>query len=173
MHAGLVKVLLAGNARLLPGNLHFSAPNPASAGLASGALRVVAANTAWRGGVAAISSFGFGGSNAHVLLRCGAPAASACQAGHPAPHPGDACSSGATEIAGLGLGSGQGLAEPACAPGPGGAGGNAEAESATDQARQLPLASRTREGLERLAAAVTRAGTQLMLSYLCLSLRST
>ncbi|KAK9826409.1 hypothetical protein WJX81_000891 [Elliptochloris bilobata] len=68
--AGLIKLMLAGEAGLLPGNLHFRAPNPASAGLASGALKVVAQNTAWPGGVAAISSFGFGGSNAHVLLRC-------------------------------------------------------------------------------------------------------
>ena len=160
-HAGLVKVMLAGETRVLPGNLHFSAPNPASAGLASGALRVVATNTAWPGSVAAISSFGFGGSNAHVLLRCGAPAASACQAVHSAPHAGDACSSGATEVAGLGVGLILCLAEPARAPGAGGAPSDAGAGSAPDQALQLPLASRTREGLERLAAAVRQAGTQL------------
>ena len=172
MRAGLVKVMLAGEARLLPGNLHFSAPNPASAGLASGALRVVAANTAWPGGVAAISSFGFGGSNAHVLLRCGAPSGSACQAVHSAPHPGDACSGGATEVADLDLGVASGSAEPARAPGAGGAAGVAEAGSAADHARQLPLASRTREGLERLAAAVRRAGTQLMSSHFCFLLQS-
>lgn len=151
-HAGLVKVLLAGEARLLPGNLHFNAPNPASAGLASGALRVVAANTAWPGGVAALSSFGFGGSNAHVLLRCGGPADSACQAVHPVPHSGDACGSNAMEVA-----------EPACAFSAKNVAGSAEAGSAADQARSVPLASHTREGLERLAAAVRRAGTQLML----------
>ena len=153
--------MLAGEARVLPGNLHFSAPNPASAGLASGALRVVATNTAWPGGVAAISSFGFGSSNAHVLLRCGAPAASACQAVHPAPHAGDACSSGAAEVAGSGVGLGLGPAEHTRAPGAGGAAGEAGAGSGADQARQLPLASRTREGLDRLAAAVRQAGTQL------------
>ena len=69
--AGLIKVLLGAEAGALPANLHYAAPNPASAGLAGETLRVVAAPVAWPGGLAAVSSFGFGGSNAHVLLRCG------------------------------------------------------------------------------------------------------
>ena len=149
-------MVLAGEARTLPGNLHFSAPNPASAGLASGALRVVAANTAWPGGIAAISSFGFGGSNAHVLLCCGGPVGSACQAARPMAHPGGTCSSSAAEAA-----------EPACVSGTACAAGGAEAWSVVTPARQLPLASRTREGLERLAAAVRRAGMQLRFSRGC------
>ncbi len=135
--AGLIKVLLGAEAGALPANLHYATPNPASAGLAAGTLRVVAAPVAWPGGLAAVSSFGFGGSNAHVLLRCGRGAS------HPQPvaividdDHARAC----------------GPAETAAAPEPG---------AVLDEA--LPLAARTQEGLTRLAAAVTRAGAGRLL----------
>lgn len=53
----------------LPGNLHFSTPNPEIPALVDGRIKVVSKNTPWPGGYAAVNSFGFGGANVHVLLR--------------------------------------------------------------------------------------------------------
>ncbi|EOD64939.1 type I polyketide synthase, partial [Amycolatopsis vancoresmycina] len=67
---GLLKVVLAMTHRRLPPSLHFRAPNPH---IDFTGLRVVAAGTDWprysgtaRAGV---SAFGFGGTNAHVVLE--------------------------------------------------------------------------------------------------------
>ncbi|MEV5714916.1 SDR family NAD(P)-dependent oxidoreductase [Amycolatopsis mediterranei] len=67
---GLVKVVLAMTHRRLPPSLHFRAPNPH---IDFTGLRVVASGTDWpryagtaRAGV---SAFGFGGTNAHVVLE--------------------------------------------------------------------------------------------------------
>lgn len=54
---------------LLPGNLHFHSPNPFSEGLAKGTLSVVDSTRPWQGGLSAVNSFGFGGTNVHLLLR--------------------------------------------------------------------------------------------------------
>ena len=67
--AGIIKLCLAYEHGALPPNLHFGAPNPNCASLVNGTLSVVSgAPRAWTGGVAAISSFGFGGSNVHVVM---------------------------------------------------------------------------------------------------------
>lgn len=69
--AGLIKATLAVAHREVPRNLHFETPNPAIdfAGLG---LRVPVETTAWPSHsartVAGVNSFGFGGTNAHVLL---------------------------------------------------------------------------------------------------------
>ncbi|MEV7096703.1 beta-ketoacyl synthase N-terminal-like domain-containing protein [Amycolatopsis sp. NPDC051045] len=67
---GLLKVVLAMTHRRLPPSLHFRTPNPH---IDFSGLRVVAAGTDWprycgtaRAGV---SAFGFGGTNAHVVLE--------------------------------------------------------------------------------------------------------
>jgi len=67
---GLLKVVLAMTHRRLPPSLHFRAPNPH---IDFTGLRVVASGTEWprysgtaRAGV---SAFGFGGTNAHVVLE--------------------------------------------------------------------------------------------------------
>ena len=79
--AGLIKLALALTHRWIPASLHFQAPNPAI-DFAGSAMAVQAAGGAWPGGaerpVGGVSSFGFGGTNAHVLLQ----AAPATLSGH-------------------------------------------------------------------------------------------
>ncbi|MBE1494533.1 polyketide synthase 13 [Amycolatopsis lexingtonensis] len=70
--AGVIKVVLALVHGEVPPQLHFAAPNPHIAFEELG-LRVVREATPWprRGGraVAGVSAFGFGGTNAHVVLE--------------------------------------------------------------------------------------------------------
>ncbi len=73
--AGLIKTVLALQYNQIPGNLHFSTPNPH---IDLGAtLAVAAQSTAWptSTGVnnAGVSSFGFGGTNAHVVVSAAPP----------------------------------------------------------------------------------------------------
>ncbi|XP_066589497.1 fatty acid synthase [Prorops nasuta] len=65
----IAKVLIAMEAGLIPGNLHFKDPNPDIPALLDGRIQVVDKNLPWKGGLVAINSFGFGGANAHVILR--------------------------------------------------------------------------------------------------------
>lgn len=65
----LAKIVVAIEEGVIPGNLHYSAPNPDIPALADGRLRVVDRNTPWEGGLIAVNSFGFGGANAHVVLE--------------------------------------------------------------------------------------------------------
>ncbi|CAG7734600.1 unnamed protein product, partial [Allacma fusca] len=67
--SSIVKVLLAAQYGTLPGNLHFHNPNSNVPGLTSGRLKVVDRNIPWEGGIVGISSFGFGGANAHTILE--------------------------------------------------------------------------------------------------------
>ena len=53
----------------IPSNLHYKSPNPDIPGLTDGRLKVVDENTNWKGGLAGVNSFGFGGSNVHAVLR--------------------------------------------------------------------------------------------------------
>ncbi len=69
--AGLLKVVLSLRAEALPKQLHFREPNPRiSWGV--GKLRVVSELTPWprseRPRIAGVSSFGFSGTNAHVIV---------------------------------------------------------------------------------------------------------
>lgn len=50
-------------------NLHFSSPNPDIPALTDGRVQVVDRPIPVRGGIVGINSFGFGGSNVHVILR--------------------------------------------------------------------------------------------------------
>ncbi|HEV8711727.1 MAG TPA: beta-ketoacyl synthase N-terminal-like domain-containing protein [Candidatus Binatia bacterium] len=70
--AGLIKVALMLNHRQIPPSLHFHEPNP-HIPFASLPLRVQTALSPWpetaSPALAGISSFGFGGTNAHVVLE--------------------------------------------------------------------------------------------------------
>lgn len=74
--ASLLKVLLCLQHRRLPANIHFHRLNPMIR-LSEGPFRLLTENCAWETAfprVAGISSFGFGGSNAHVIVSEGQPA---------------------------------------------------------------------------------------------------
>ncbi len=74
--AGLIKVVLALQHRQIPANLHFEALNPRSE-LAGTPLRIPTALQRWQAAeprVAGVSSFGFGGTNAHVIVEEAPPA---------------------------------------------------------------------------------------------------
>ncbi|KYN15123.1 PREDICTED: fatty acid synthase-like [Trachymyrmex cornetzi] len=65
----IAKVLIAMEAGVIPANLHFNIPNPNIPGINEGRIRVVDKATPWNGGLVGVNSFGFGGANAHVILR--------------------------------------------------------------------------------------------------------
>ncbi|KAJ8688225.1 hypothetical protein QAD02_024020, partial [Eretmocerus hayati] len=65
----IAKVLVAMENGVIPGNLHFSSPNTDIPALSDGRIQVVSKNTPWKGGLVGVNSFGFGGANAHVVLR--------------------------------------------------------------------------------------------------------
>ncbi len=76
--AGLIKVILALKYRKIPGNVHFEKLNPYLQ-LENTPFYIVASSIPWKPGKddenreiplrAGISSFGFGGSNAHIVLE--------------------------------------------------------------------------------------------------------
>lgn len=70
--AGLIKVALAIRHGVIPGNLHFEAPNP-NIDFEALHLTVQSRASAWpradRPVTAGISSFGFGGTNCHVVVQ--------------------------------------------------------------------------------------------------------
>lgn len=78
--AGLIKAVLALEHRQIPPNLHFDEPNPLI-DFAAGPFRVPTALEDWPAGDhprrAAVSAFGIGGTNAHVILEEAPPAAPA------------------------------------------------------------------------------------------------
>lgn len=65
----LAKVLLSLEHGLWAPNLHFHSPNPEVPALSDGRLQVVDRPLPVRGGNVGINSFGFGGSNVHVILQ--------------------------------------------------------------------------------------------------------
>lgn len=67
--AALAKVILCLEHGLWAPNLHFNTPNPHIPALQDGSLEVVCKPTPVKGGLVGINSFGFGGVNAHVILR--------------------------------------------------------------------------------------------------------
>ena len=64
-----MKVLLAMERRVIPSNLHFAQARSDISALNDGTLQVVNSNTEWEGGFVGVNSFGFGGSNVHVILK--------------------------------------------------------------------------------------------------------
>jgi acyl transferase domain-containing protein/acyl carrier protein len=70
--AGLIKVILSLQNKTIPGHLHYHHPNP-HIPWDNFAIKVADKNTAWANGrgplLAGISSFGFSGTNGHILLQ--------------------------------------------------------------------------------------------------------
>ncbi|MGV1008350.1 MAG: SDR family NAD(P)-dependent oxidoreductase [Dermatophilaceae bacterium] len=84
--AGLLKVALALHHRWIPPTLHFQTPNP-NIDFAELGLDVADTGRPWPQGAAlhaGVSSFGFGGTNAHVVLS-GAPEPAAAASAGPDP----------------------------------------------------------------------------------------
>ncbi|KAF4106419.1 fatty acid synthase [Onychostoma macrolepis] len=67
--AALAKVVLSLEHGIWAPNIHFHDPNPDIPALTDGRVRVVSEPIPVRGGIVGINSFGFGGSNVHVILR--------------------------------------------------------------------------------------------------------
>jgi len=65
----IAKVLIMIESGIIPANLHYNIPNPNIPALKEERIRVVTKPTPWNGGFVAINSFGFGGANAHIILR--------------------------------------------------------------------------------------------------------
>ncbi|KAL0867964.1 hypothetical protein ABMA27_008631 [Loxostege sticticalis] len=65
----IAKMCIAYGTGLIPPNLNYSTPREGVAALADGRLTVVTEKTPWNKGMTGINSFGFGGANAHVLLK--------------------------------------------------------------------------------------------------------
>uniref|UniRef100_A0A1A8NNF5 Fatty acid synthase n=2 Tax=Nothobranchius TaxID=28779 RepID=A0A1A8NNF5_9TELE len=80
--AALAKVVLSLERGVWAPNLHFSVPNPDIPALTDGRIQVVDRPISIRGGIVGINSFGFGGSNVHVILR---PAGKATNSDVPRP----------------------------------------------------------------------------------------
>lgn len=68
-HCSFLQVILSLEHGLWAPNLHFNTPNPDIPALQDGTLEVVCKPTPVKGGLVSINSFGFGGANAHVILR--------------------------------------------------------------------------------------------------------
>lgn len=78
-------------------NLHFNNPNTDIPALTDGRVQVVDQPTPVRGGIVGINSFGFGGSNVHIILRPAEKAADAVSTVRTVPRLLNAC--GRTEEA--------------------------------------------------------------------------
>ncbi len=82
--AGLIKTCLIAKHRTVPANLHFHEPNP---NIPFQGLKVPTETTLLPEGdfMLGVNSFGFGGTNGHVVLAS-PPAQTPAQATHPGPH---------------------------------------------------------------------------------------
>ncbi|KAL1444885.1 hypothetical protein MTO96_029425 [Rhipicephalus appendiculatus] len=69
--SSVAKVILAFETGTIAANLHFKEPNRKIPCLHDGSVRVVDEHTRFPGGPVGISSFGFGGANAHAILEAG------------------------------------------------------------------------------------------------------
>lgn len=95
--AALAKVCLSLEHGVWAPNLHFNSPNPDIPALTDGRIQVVDRPVPVRGGIVGINSFGFGGSNVHLILRPAEKPAVSSAVPRTAPRVLQAC--GRTEIA--------------------------------------------------------------------------
>ncbi|XP_012251516.2 fatty acid synthase-like [Athalia rosae] len=65
----IAKVVTAMESGVLPPNLHYKRPREGVKALHDGRIQVVTEVTPWKGGYVGVNSFGFGGANAHALLK--------------------------------------------------------------------------------------------------------
>jgi acyl transferase domain-containing protein len=65
----LAKVIIALETKIIPKTLHYSVQNSRISELCNGKLEVVQENQHFKGDYIGINNFGFGGTNAHVLLK--------------------------------------------------------------------------------------------------------
>ncbi|XP_034937434.1 fatty acid synthase [Chelonus insularis] len=65
----IAKILIAMETGIIPPNLHFKSPNTEIPALCDGRIKVIDKATIWNGGLMAVNSFGFGGANAHIVLK--------------------------------------------------------------------------------------------------------
>ncbi|XP_046603296.1 fatty acid synthase-like [Neodiprion virginianus] len=65
----IAKVLIAMERGCIPPNLHYKRPRVGVKALEEGRIQVITNLTPWDGGYVGVNSFGFGGANAHVLLK--------------------------------------------------------------------------------------------------------
>ncbi|KAH0550507.1 hypothetical protein KQX54_019824 [Cotesia glomerata] len=65
----IAKVLIANETGIIAPNLHYTGPCKGVKCLEEGRLQVITEPTPWEGGYAGVNSFGFGGANAHILLK--------------------------------------------------------------------------------------------------------
>ncbi|XP_060533311.1 fatty acid synthase-like [Cylas formicarius] len=65
----ITKVLVAMETGVIPANIHTDNIDDTLPGIGSGQLKVVTQNIPWEGGVVALNCFGFGGANAHLVLK--------------------------------------------------------------------------------------------------------
>ncbi|XP_074648828.1 fatty acid synthase-like isoform X2 [Tubulanus polymorphus] len=67
--ASLAKVLITLEESMIPPNLHYFTPNPEIPALSDGRIKVINKQTPFNGRLVGINSFGFGGSNVHVVIK--------------------------------------------------------------------------------------------------------
>ncbi|CAB3220194.1 unnamed protein product [Arctia plantaginis] len=65
----VAKLCIAYSTGYIPPNLHFTVPREGVTALAENRLKVITEKQPWNRGMSGINSFGFGGANAHVLLK--------------------------------------------------------------------------------------------------------
>lgn len=65
----IAKILIAMEEGIIPANLHYNSPNPDLTAIVDGRIKVVDQNLPWNGGIIGLNSFGFGGANAHIILK--------------------------------------------------------------------------------------------------------
>ncbi|XP_046608837.1 fatty acid synthase-like [Neodiprion virginianus] len=65
----VAKVVIAMESGYIPPNINYNRPREGIEALETGRIQVVTEPTPWEGGYVGINSFGFGGGNAHVLLK--------------------------------------------------------------------------------------------------------
>ncbi|CAK1541813.1 unnamed protein product [Leptosia nina] len=65
----VAKLCIAYSTGYIPPNLHFKQQREGVKALEEGRLQVITEKTPWNKGMAGINSFGFGGANAHILLK--------------------------------------------------------------------------------------------------------
>ncbi|XP_046739717.1 fatty acid synthase-like [Diprion similis] len=65
----IAKIVIAMESGYIPPNINYNHPREGIEALETGRIQVITEPTPWDGGYVGINSFGFGGGNAHILLK--------------------------------------------------------------------------------------------------------